>query len=76
MTHNQFAMYFKITRVFGRVKVTITAQWRESVLSDRFSTLRFQPSNAYSTYYAWNVLEDIADNIPHTGVSYRTADLL
>lgn len=76
MTHNQFAMYFKITRVFGRVKVTITAQWRESVLSDRFSTLRFQPSNAYSTYYAWNVLEDIADNIPNTGVSYRTADLL
>ncbi|MBO7604368.1 MAG: hypothetical protein J6S97_08140 [Bacteroidales bacterium] len=76
MTHNQFAMYFKITRVFGRVKVTITAQWRESVLSDRFSTLRFQPSNTYSTYYAWNVLEDIAANLPNTGISYRTADLL
>ena len=76
MTHNQFQMYFKIYKSCGRIRVAITAQWRESVLSDRFLTLRFQPSNAYSTYYAWNVLEDIADNIPHTGVSYSTADLL
>lgn len=76
MTHNQFQMYFKITNSFGRIKVTITAQWRESVLSNKFSILRYQPSNAYSTYYAWNVLEDIADNIPNTGIYYRTADLL
>lgn len=76
MTHNQFQMYFKITKSLGRVKVTITAQWRESVLSDRFTALRYQPSNAYSTYYAWNVLEDIADNIPNTGIYFRTADLL
>ena len=76
MTHNQFQMYFKITNSFGRIKVTITAQWRESVLSNKFSILRYQPSNTYSTYYAWNVLEDIADNIPNTGIYYRTADLL
>ena len=75
MTHNQFQMYFKIVSSFGRIKVYITAQWRESVLSNRFLPLRFQPSNSYSTYYAWNVLEDIADNIPNTSISYRTSDL-
>lgn len=76
MTHNQFQMYFKITSSFGRIKVTITAQWRESVLSNKFSVLRYQPSNAYSTYYAWNVLEDIAENIPNTGIYFKTSDLL
>ena len=76
MTHNQFRMYFKIYKSCGRIRVAITAQWRESVLSDRFLTLRFQPSNTYSTYYAWNVLEDIADNIPNTGIYFRTADIL
>ena len=76
MTHNQFQMYFKIYKSCGRIRVAITAQWRESVLSDRFLTLRFQPSNTYSTYYAWNVLEDIADNIPNTGIYFRTADIL
>ena len=73
--YNQFQMYFKIVSSFGRIKVYITAQWRESVLSNRFLPLRFQPSNSYSTYYAWNVLEDIADNIPNTSISYRTSDL-
>ena len=76
MTHNQFQMYFKITSSFGRIKVTISAQWRESVLSNKFSVLRYQPSSAYSTYYAWNVLEDIAESIPNTGITFKTSDIL
>ncbi|MBO4670375.1 MAG: hypothetical protein J5640_00820 [Bacteroidales bacterium] len=72
MTHNQFKMEFNITRgLFGTVKVTITAYWRESVLSTGFTRLRFQPSDSYSTYYAWRVLEDIAYNIPNTSVYYN-----
>lgn len=72
MTHNQFKMEFNISKVFGTVKVQITAYWRESLLSDSFSRLRFQPSDSYSTYYAWRVLEDFADNIPHTSVAYKS----
>ena len=72
MTHNQFKMEFNISKVFGTVKVQITAYWRESLLSDSFTRLRFQPSESYSTYYAWRVLEDFAEHIPHTSISYRT----
>ena len=71
MTHNQFRMKFYITRSAGIVKVTITAQWRESFLSDSYTKLRFQPSDRYSTYYAWNVLEDFASSIPHSYILYR-----
>ena len=72
MTHNQFRMEFDITRsLFGTVRVTITAYWRESVLSTGFTRLRFQPSDSYSTYYAWRVLEDIASNIPNSSVYYN-----
>ena len=71
MTHNQFKMQFDISRVFGTVKVTITAYWRESVLSTGFTRLRFQPSDRYSTYYAWRVLEDFASEIPHTAIRYN-----
>ena len=71
MTHNQFKMQFDISRVFGTVRVTITAYWRESVLSTGFTRLRFQPSDRYSTYYAWRVLEDFASEIPHTAIRYN-----
>ncbi len=71
MTHNQFRIKVSFFRSFGYVKATISGEWRESVLSSIFSTLRFQPSSSYSTYYAWNVLEDLADAIPHTALSYR-----
>ena len=71
MTHNQFRMKFNITRSGGDIKVTITGEWRESFLSDNYVKMRFQPSNRYSTYYAWNVMEDFADNIPHRIISYK-----
>ncbi len=71
MTHNQFKMQFDISRVFGTVRVTITAYWRESVLSTGFTRLRFQPSDRFSTYYAWRVLEDFASEIPHTAIRYN-----
>ncbi len=71
MTHNQFRMEFNISKFFGTVRVQITAYWRESILSDGFTRLRFQPSDSYSTYYAWRVLEDFADNLPHTSITYN-----
>ncbi|MBP5721189.1 MAG: hypothetical protein J6W82_09035 [Bacteroidales bacterium] len=71
MTHNQFKMEFNISKIFGTVRVQITAYWRESILSDSFTRLRFQPSDSYSTYYAWRVLEDFAENLPHTSISYN-----
>ena len=71
MTHNQFRMKFNISRSGGVVKVTITGQWRESFLSSSYTKLRFQPSDKYSTYYAWNVLEDFASSIPHSYVYFR-----
>ena len=71
MTHNQFRIKVSFTRLFGYVRVTISGEWRESILSTVFSALRFQPSDSYSTYYAWNVLEDLADSIPHSSLSYR-----
>jgi hypothetical protein len=71
MTHNQFRVKVTFTRSFGYVRVTLSGDWRESMLSSAFSTLRFQPSDSYSTYYAWNVLEDLAESIPHSSLSYR-----
>ena len=71
MTHNQFRIKVSFTKSFGYVKVTLSGEWRESILSSVFSILRFQPSDRYSTYYAWNVLEDLADSIPHSYLSYR-----
>ena len=72
MAHNQFRMRFDISSGFsGLVKVTVTAEWRESVLSDSFNRLRFESRNSYSTYYAWNVLEDIAAYIPHGSIYFR-----
>ena len=71
MTHNQFRIRVNITKSFGVVRVTLSGEWRESILSSAFSILRFQPSDRYSTYYAWNILEDLADDIPHSLVSYR-----
>ena len=71
MTHNQFRIKVSFAKSFGYVQVTISGDWRESILSSRYSALRFQPSNSYSTYYAWNVLEDLAESIPHSSLSYR-----
>lgn len=71
MTHNQFRVKFVIGKSAGSIKVTITADWRESYLTDRFNRLRFQPSDKYSTYYAWNVLEDFANSIPHRVLYYK-----
>ena len=71
MTHNQFRIRVNITKSFGVVRVTLSGEWRESILSTMFSVLRFQPSDRYSTYYAWSILEDLADDIPHSLVSYR-----
>ena len=71
MTHNQFRIRVSITKSFGVVRVTLSGEWRESILSTMFSVLRFQPSDRYSTYYAWNILEDLAEDIPHSLISYR-----
>lgn len=71
MTHNQFRVKFVIGKSAGSIKVTITADWRESYLTDSFNRLRFQPSDKYSTYYAWNVLEDFANSIPHRVLYYK-----
>lgn len=71
MTHNQFKVKFYISKSAGAIKVTITGEWRESFLSDSFYKLRFQPSDKYSTYYAWNVLEDFANSIPHRFIMYK-----
>ena len=71
MTHNQFRIKVTFVKSFGYVRVTLSGDWRESMLSSVFSTLRFQPSDSYSTYYAWNVLEDLAESIPHSSLSYR-----
>lgn len=71
MTHNQFRMKFHIARSGADIKVTLTGEWRESYLIDNYTKLRFQPSNRYSTYYAWNVMEDFANNIPHRYITYK-----
>ena len=71
MTHNQFRIKVNFYKSFGYIRVAISGEWRESILSSSYSALRFQPSDSYSTYYAWNVLEDLADSIPHDTLSYR-----
>lgn len=71
MTHNQFRIKVNFYKSFGYIRVAISGEWRESILSSSYSVLRFQPSDSYSTYYAWNVLEDLADSIPHDTLSYR-----
>ena len=72
MTHNQFRIRASISSsLFGVVRVTLSGEWRESILSSAFSTLRFQPSDRYSTYYAWSILEDIAEKIPGSSIAYR-----
>ena len=71
MTHNQFRIKVSFAKCFGTVTVTISGDWRESMLSYKYSPLRFQPNKNYSTYYAWNVLEDLAESIPHSSLSYR-----
>ena len=71
LTHNQFRIRVNITKSLGTVRVSLSGEWRESILSSVFSILRFQPSDPYSTYYAWNILEDIAEDIPGYSISYR-----
>ena len=71
-THNQFRIRFNFDQMCGgRVRITLSAEWRESQLVTVFTPLRFQPSSTYSTYYAWNVLESLVAQIPHTYVYYR-----
>ena len=71
-TTAMFAMHFRFSRSCrGAVKVTVTAQWRESAQATRLFGLVFQPDDRYATYYAWNVLEDIAGCLPHKGIVYR-----
>ena len=68
---NQFRIRFDFRRSGGRIKVYITAQWRESMLGGPLYDLRYQPSDRYSTYYAWNILEQIASAIPHYRVDFQ-----
>ena len=71
LTHNQFRIRVNITKSLGTVRVSLSGEWRESYLSSVFSILRFQPSDRYSTYYAWSILEDLAEDIPGYSISYR-----
>ena len=66
-----FAMRFNFTRVAGGVKVTMSAQYRESSLVETLVNLIFQPDSSYATYYAWNVLEDIAESLPHQRLAFE-----
>ena len=67
---NQFRIRFDFKRSGGRIKVYITAQWRESMLGGPLYDLRYQPSNRYSTFYAWNILEQIATSIPNYRIDF------
>ena len=67
---NQFRIRFDFKRSGGRIKVYITAQWRESMLGGPLFDLRYQPSDRYSTFYAWNILEQIAAAIPNYGIDF------
>ena len=67
---NQFRIRFDFKRSGGRIKVYITAQWRESMLGGPLYNLRYQPSDRYSTYYAWNILEQIATSIPNYRIDF------
>ena len=66
-----FAMKFTFTKVSGGVKVTMSAQYRESSLVSTLINLIFQPDSSYATYYAWNVLEDIAESLPHQRLAFE-----
>ena len=68
---NQFRIRFDFKRSGGRIKVYITAQWRESMLGGPMYDLRYQPSDRYSTYYAWNILEQIASAIPNYRIDFQ-----
>ncbi len=68
---NQFRIRFDFKRYGAGIKIIVTAQWRESMYGGRMYDLRFQPSDRYSTFYAWNVLEDIAFAIPNYKVSFQ-----
>ena len=68
---NQFRIRFDFKRSGGRIKVYITAQWRESMLGGPLYDLRYQPSDRYSTFYAWNILEQIASAIPNYGIEFH-----
>ena len=68
---NQFRIRFDFKRSGGRIKVYITAQWRESMLGGPLYQLRYQPSDRYSTFYAWNILEQIASAIPNYGIEFH-----
>ena len=67
---NQFRIRFDFKRYGGGIKILITAQWRESMLGGPLYDLRYQPSDRFSTYYAWNILEDIAWAIPNYRVDF------
>ena len=68
---NQFRIRFDFKRYGAGIKIYITAQWRESMIGGSLFDLRYQPSDRYSTYYAWNILEDIAYSIPHYNVIFQ-----
>ncbi len=68
---NQFRLRFDFDRYKGGVRVIISAQWRESVISDTFQDLKYQPSDRYSTYFAWNILENMAILIPNRDITFE-----
>ena len=68
---NQFRLKFEFRRYGAGIKIYVTAQWRESMLGGPLYDLRYQPNNRYSTYYAWNILEDIAFAIPNYRVEFQ-----
>lgn len=68
---NHFRIRFDFKRSGAGIKIYITAQWRESMFGGPFYSLRFQPSDRYSTFYAWNILEDIAFAIPNYRVRFK-----
>ena len=70
-SQNQFRIRFDFDRYRGGIRIVITAQWRESRISGQFYDLRYQSSDRYSTYYAWNILEDIANSIPNYGIDFQ-----
>ena len=67
---NQFRIRFDFKRSGAGIKIYVTAQWRESIHGG-LHDLRFQSSDRYSTFYAWNILEDIASAIPHNRVVFQ-----
>jgi len=71
-TSTLFSMHFRFYRTCNRrIKVVITAEWCESSRAYQKYGLIYQPDSRYATYYAWNVLEDIAYCLPHSSISYR-----